>query len=230
MFKNIYPENIKLTMHWSDTQYETFVKDWEAIHLTYISEFRKSYILSDKSFELLLSLFFVSVQALKIPSTLDVKSALITILIFNVIYDDRVLNQTEDSIETLKEFLNNLVQKRLISNLTANTVAAFLNNFLNKGESSFYSDLVTQNDISFVRDLLISTNPVILDNKHVMYYYDNPHETIFSVKKPYPTPVQFFDSMFFVSRSINCKFLRGLYMERVYRLMETQAKKSIFPF
>ena len=125
MFKNIYPENIKLTMHWSDTQYETFVKDWEAIHLTYISEFRKSYILSDKSFELLLSLFFVSVQALKIPSTLDVKSALITILIFNVIYDDRVLNQTEDSIETLKEFLNNLVQKRLISNLTANTVAAF---------------------------------------------------------------------------------------------------------
>ena len=95
MFKNIYPENIKLTMHWSDTQYETFVKDWEAIHLTYISEFRKSYILSDKSFELLLSLFFVSVQALKIPSTLDVKSALITILIFNVIYDDRVLNQTE---------------------------------------------------------------------------------------------------------------------------------------
>ena len=230
MFKNIYPENIKLTMHWSDTQYETFVKDWEAIHLTYISEFRKSYILSDKSFELLLSLFFVSVQALKIPSTLDVKSALITILIFNVIYDDRVLNQTEDSIETLKEFLNNLVQKRLISNLTANTVAAFLNNFLNKGESSFYSDLVTQNDISFVRDLLISTNPVILDNKHVMYYYDNPHETIFSVKKSYPTPVQFFDSMFFVSRSINCKFLRSLYMERVYRLMETQAKKSIFPF
>ena len=230
MFKNIYPENIKLTMHWSDTQYETFVKDWEAIHLTYISEFRKSNILSDKSFELLLSLFFVSVQALKIPSTLDVKSALITILIFNVIYDDRVLNQTEDSIETLKEFLNNLVQKRLISNLTANTVAAFLNNFLNKGESSFYSDLVTQNDISFVRDLLISTNPVILDNKHVMYYYDNPHETIFSVKKPYPTPVQFFDSMFFVSRSINCKFLSSLYMERVYRLMETQAKKSIFPF
>lgn len=230
MFKNLYPENIKLTMHWSDNQYEIFVKDWEAIHLTYISEFRKSYILSEKSFELLLSLFFVSVQALKVPSTLDVKAALIAVLIFNVIYDDRILNQTEDSIETLKEFLSNLVQKKLISKLTANTVVAFLTNFLDKGEGSFYSDLITQNDISFVRDLLISTNPVIVDNKHVMYYYDNPHESVFSVKKPYPTPVQFFDSMFFVSRSINCQFLRGLYMERVYRLMETQAKKSIFPF
>ena len=230
MFKNLYPENIKQTMHWSDTQYVTFVKDCESIHLTYISEFRKSFIFSEKSFELLLSLFFVSVQSLKIPSTLDVKASLITLLIFNIVYDDQVSNQTEDSVKALSEFLSNLVQKRIISSLTAKTVVAFLNNFLNKGEKPFYSDLVTQNDISFVRDLLISTNPVILNNRHVMYYYDNPHESVFSVNKPYPTPVQFFDAMFFVSRSIDSEFLRGLYVERLYRLMDTQAKKSIFPF
>lgn len=230
MLNNLYPENIKLTMHWNDSQFNTFIKAWEHLHKIHIGESRKSYIISEKYFELLLSLFFVSAQVLKTPGTLDVKSALLTLLVFHVVYDDKILNQTEDSIEILKEFLEDLVVNKLISKLTVNTVLAFLNNFLNKSEVSFYSDLVTQNDISFVRDLLISTNPVILNNKHVMYYYDNPHESTFSVNKPHPKPTQFFDAMFFVSRDIQDSFLRSLYTERLHRLMDTQAKKSIFPF
>lgn len=230
MFRNLYPENIKLTMHWSDDQYETFCDLWEAIHATYIAELRKSYIYSEKFFDLLLSLFFISVQTLNIPEHIDKKAALLTILLFNVMYDDRILVQTDDSIEVLSELLTRFVNKKLISSLTKRTVISLLEAFKKRELETYSSDLISDSDVSFIRDLLISTNPVIVDNRHVMFYYDNPHESTFAVNKPYPKPDQFFDTMFSISRTIDSKFFRGLYMERLYRLMDTQAKKSIFPF
>lgn len=230
MFRNLYSENIKLVMHWSEDQYEIFCDLWEAMHFTYISELRKSYVYSEDFFDLLLSLYFVSLQTFNVPLSIDKKASLLSLLLFNSVFDDKILHQSEESVEALSDFLRRLVDKKLISNLTRKTVVAVLDSFVKRDSVTYSSDIVTDKELSFIEDLLISTYPVILDNKHVMFYYDNPHNSKFAVSKPYPTPTQFFDAMFNVSRKIESEFLRKMYMERLYRLMDAQSKKSIFPF
>lgn len=230
MFRNLYSENIKLVMHWSEDQYEIFCDLWEAMHFTYISELRQSYVYSEDFFDLLLSLYFVSLQTFNVPLTIDKKASLLSLLLFNSVFDDKILHQSEESVEALSDFLRRLVDKKLISNLTRKTVVAVLDSFVKRDSVTYSSDIVTEKELSFIEDMLISTYPVILDNKHVMFYYDNPHNSKFAVSKPYPTPTQFFDAMFNVSRKIDSEFLRKMYMERLYRLMDAQSKKSIFPF
>ena len=63
-----------------------------------------------------------------------------------------------------------------------------------------------------------------------MFYYENPHEAIFLVKKPYPEYNEFFDAMFNRSNMILDELLRKIYVDRLYKLMNAQAKKNIFPF
>lgn len=230
MFRNLYSENIKSVMHWSEDQYEIFCDLWEAMHFTYISELRKSYVYSEDFFDLLLSLYFVSLQTFNVPLTIDKKASLLSLLLFNSVFDDKILHQSEESVEALSDFLRRLVDKKLISNLTRKTVVAVLDSFVKRDSVTYSSDIVTEKELSFIEDMLISTYPVILNNKHVMFYYDNPHNSKFAVSKPYPTPTQFFDAMFNVSRKIESEFLRKMYMERLYRLMDAQSKKSIFPF
>lgn len=224
MFDKLFKENIKLTMNWDTYQFDSFVSSWKDLHSFHFSE-RKSHLNTEAYHELTLSLFFISLQLDLENKIKDRKSILLSLLLFYSVSEDRLLKQTEESLYIINEYIQHLVASKVISIPCGKNTYAFLYSFFD-----YVPDAVLESDRVFINDILISTDPVVVDRKHAMFYYDNPQESIFAVKKPYPTPTQFFDEMFKTSGQIQSKMLKGFYVERLHRLMDTQAKKSIFPF
>lgn len=224
MFDKLYKENLKLLMNWDDSQFNSFVTSFKNLHSFHFSE-RKSLMHTEAYFELTLSLFFISLQLDLENKIKDRKSILLSLLLFYAVNEDKLLRQTEESLHILNEYIQHLVASKLISIPCGKNTYAFLYSFFDHS-----SDTLLESDRVFINDILISTDPVVVDRRHAMLYYDNPQESIFAVKKPYPTPTQFFDEMFKTSGQIQSKMLKGFYVDRLHRLMDTQAKKSIFPF
>lgn len=227
----VFENNIKDVMGWNDKKLEIFKINWMKAHEIHILSQRSAFIYSKDYFEFLLSLFFTICQIdldLK-TKVVDKKIVLLTLVCFYLVNDTSLNRQTPTSIQTLSYFLNELVGLGLITKENALKTTILLGCFI-QAEDDVASDYVSQVDIKLVSALLISSNPIIVSKNHAMFYYDNPQQSTFLVKKPYPTPVAFFDEMFEVSRTISDSFLRTLYLERLSRLMETQNKKSIFPF
>lgn len=227
----VFENNIKDVMGWNDKKYELFEINWGKAHEIHILSQRSAFIYSKDYFEFLLSTFFTICQIdldLK-TKVVDKKVVLLTLVCFYLVNDTSLNRQTPTSIKTLSYFLNELVGLGLITKESALKTTILLGCFI-QAEEDIASDYVSQVDIRLVSDLLNSSNPIIVSKNHAMFYYDNPQKATFLVKKPYPTPVDFFDGMFEVSRTISDSFLKTLYLERLSRLMETQNKKSIFPF
>lgn len=211
-------------MNWDDSQFTSFVTSFKKLHSTNFAD-RKTLLHTEAYFELTLSLFFISLQLDLENKIKDRKSILLSLLLFYSTSEDNLLRQTQESLHTLNEYIQHLVASKLISIPCGKNTYAFLYSFFDHS-----SDTLLESDRVFINDILISTDPVVVDRRHAMLYYDNPQESIFAVKKPYPTPTQFFDEMFKTSGQIQSKMLKGFYVDRLHRLMDTQAKKSIFPF
>lgn len=225
MFDKLFRENIKTTMHWSDIQFDLFVHLWKELHTQNVTSIKKSYIYTPEYFELILSLYFIVLQLDLKEEITERKAILLCVLLFYAVSEEQIGKQSEHSLEVLSSFLLHLLHHKLISIPCLKYTLALLNSF-----SDTSTDILSDKDYSLLLDLLTSTNPIVVDRKHAMFYYDNPQESIFAVKKPYPTPTQFFDEMFKISGRIQSKMLKGFYVDRLHRLMDTQAKKSIFPF
>ena len=228
-FDTMFRESIKLSMNWDDNQFNKFCNYWNNAHSTYITDQRKSYIYTNKYFETLLDLFFTKIQLDLTNKIVDRKAILITILIFYLVDDTKLYHQNLQSIDIIKTFLNTLLDVKLISITCRNKILSFLYCF-NSAFDLTLVDTIIQSDLNFLQDLLSSTDPIIIKNGHTMFYYENPREAIFLVKKPYPEHNEFFDAMFNRSNMILDESLRKIYVDRLYKLMNAQAKKNIFPF
>lgn len=223
--------NIGGVMGWDDQKFQSFLINWEKAHEIHITSQRSSFMYSKEYFDFLLPLFFVINQMdLNLGTkVVDAKTVLLTLLCFYLVNDTTLNRQTETSLQILKVFLASLVELNLISRETMSNTNTLLRTFLSENEE-VVSDRVHPIDVQLVKDLLTSANPIIVSKSHAMFYYDEPGKATFLVKKPYPKPVDFFDEMFKVSQTIANTFLRSLYSERLHRLMDTEHKKSIFPF
>lgn len=227
LFKN----NIQDIMGWNDQKFELFLLNWTRTHEIHITSQRSAFIYSKAYFDFLLPLFFTICQIdlnLK-TKVVDKQVVLLTLLSFYLVNDVSLSKQSPSSLVILKVFLNSLKDLGLITETAVTKTNILLTTFSVQDEE-VVSDLVSSIDIELVRDLLISSNPVLVSKHHAMFYYEEPSKATFLVKKPYPTPVEFFDEMFRLSQTIADRFLRDLYSHRLHKLMEAQYKKSIFPF
>lgn len=227
LFKN----NIQDIMGWNDQKYETFILNWTKTHEIHITSQRNPFMYSQAYFDFLLPLFFTICQIdLNLQTkVVDKQVVLLTLLSFYLINDVSLSKQTPSSLIILRVFLQSLKDLGLITEAAVTKTSILLSTFASHHEE-VVSDLVSSVDIELVRDLLVSANPVLVSKQHAMFYYEEPSKATFLVKKPYPTPVEFFDEMFRVSQTIADRFLRDLYANRLHKLMEAQYKKSIFPF
>lgn len=218
-------------MGWTDQQFEIFKLNWDKAHEIHISSVRPTFMYSKEYFDFMLPLFFVMQQIdLGLGTKIvDKKTVLLTLLSFYLVNDTTLNRQTETSLQILKVFFNSLKDLGLIDERTMSNTNILLRTFLPENEE-VVSDKVHPGDRELVKDILISANPLILSKSHAMFYYEDPHKATFLVKKPYPKPVEFFDEMFKVSQTIANTLLRSLYSERLHKLMDTEHKKSIFPF
>ena len=219
-------------MRWDDHKYNEFYINWERTHAIHILSQRSAFMFSKEYFDFLLPLFFTICEIdLNTGSRVQNKQVvLMTLLCFYLVSDTSLSKQNSTSIEQLRIFLNSLVDLKLISKDISSKTCVMLSTFLPDQDDVITTDLISKLDVDLVKDLLTSSNPILLNRNHAMFYFDEPHKTTFLVKKPYPKPVDFFDEMFRVSQTIADSFLRTLYSERLHRLMEAQYKKSIFPF
>lgn len=227
LFKN----NIQDIMGWNDQKFELFLLNWTRTHEIHITSQRTAFMYSKAYFDFLLPLFFTICQIdlnLK-TKVVDKQVVLLTLLSFYLVNDVSLSKQTPSSLIILRVFLQSLKDLKLISEAAVTKTSILLSTFSTSNED-VSSDLVSSVDIELVRDLLVSANPVLVSKQHAMFYYEEPGKATFLVKKPYPTPVEFFDEMFRVSQTIADRFLRDLYANRLHKLMEAQYKKSIFPF
>lgn len=226
----LYQNNIKEIMGWSDNSFEVFLLNWKKTHEIHITSSRPAFIYSDDYFHFLLPMFFVICQTDFNSKTkvVDKKVVLLTLLTFYLTYDVALTKQSVQTVETIKIFLNSIKDLKLINEDLVRKTTSLLSLFIVTDEE-YQSDLISKVDFNLVKDLLISSNPIIVDKSHAMFYYDQPSKTTFLSKKPYPKAEQFFDEMFAVSQTITDNFLRTLYSERLSRLMETQYKTYIFP-
>lgn len=225
MFDKLFKQNIKSTMNWNDSQFDMFYCLWKDLHYFNVTSTKKAFMCTEAYFELILSLFFITLQTDLKEEHKEKKSILLCVLLFYSASEELIGKQSEESLNILSEFLLTLVDKKLIPIPCLKYTLSLLHSF-----NEFSSDSIKESDRILLSDLIISSDPIVVNRKHAMFYYDIPQESMFAVKKPYPTPVDFFDAMFNTSRQIQSKMLRGFYVERLNRLMDTQAKKSIFPF
>lgn len=227
-FEKTYRENIKHTMNWDDQQFDKFSKTWLYFYNKENPKTPYMSFLTSKYFDLLLSNYFVKIQMDITNQYENKKAMLIFLLIFYNVSAQFLSRKTEQDSKVLIQLLTTLMNDKLISVKCRTTVTAFLLYFTDEWQT--VPDSVLQSDLDLLEDLLTSSDPIELQNNHRMFYFEHPEESKFAVKKPYPTPENFFDEMFKMSRYIKDSLLRKLYVERLYKLMKAQYKNSIFPF
>ncbi len=227
-FEKTYKENIKHTMNWNDQQFDKFSKTWLYFYNKENPKTLNTSFLTPAYFDLLLSNYFVKIQMDVTNKFENKKAMLIFLLIFYSTNSQYLTKKTEQDAKVLLKLITTVTEDKLISIKCSNNISAFLSYFTE--DWGTVSDSILQSDFDFLEDLLISSDPVELQNNHRMFYFEHPEQSKFVVKKPYPTPENFFDEMFKTSRYIKDSLLRNLYVERLHKLMKAQYKNSIFPF
>lgn len=227
-----FRNNIKSLLNINDSQFDSFHTCWKNHLENNIGKNRLPLICSEKYMEALLSLFFVyrQIDCGTRTKIVDDKSVFLTVISFYIAEDVKLTVQTDSSVAKLWMFLDELFDKGLIKQTTLRNTKAYLNAI---NSPMTFSDSVNVVDIKAIEDLIVSTNPVTVRNKALMFYYGEPMKTYFKYSKeeaPTFTPEQFFDASFKISQTIHDTFLRELYIANLHHLMETQANKNIFPF
>lgn len=227
-FEKEYKENIKHTMNWNDQQFDKFSKTWLYFYNKENPKTPYMSFLTPEYFDTLLSNYFVKIQMDLTNQFENKKAMLIFLLIFYNVSSQHLSKKTEQDSKVLIKLLTSLMEDKLISVKCRTIVTAFLLYFTTEWET--VPDSILQSDLNLIEDLLISSDPVEIQDNHRMFYFERPEQSKFVVKKPYPTPENFFDEMFKMSRYIKDSLLRELYVQRLHKLMKAQHKNSIFPF
>ena len=227
-FEKEYKENIKHTMNWNDQQFDKFSKTWLYFYNKENPKTPYMSFLTPEYFDTLLSNYFVKIQMDVTNQFENKKAILIFLLIFYNVSSQHLSKKTEQDSKVLVKLLTSLMEDKLISVKCRTIVTAFLLYFTTEWET--VPDSILQSDLNLIEDLLISSDPIEIQDNHRMFYFERPEQSKFVVKKPYPTPENFFDEMHKMSRYIKDSLLRELYVQRLHKLMKAQHKNSIFPF
>ena len=227
-----YRNSIKDLFIWNDTKYDKYVELWHKHFSENITNSRPALIFSEKHMEHLLALFFVTQQmdAGSKSKLIKDKTVFLSLVTFYIAEDVRLSVQTDESLEKISKFLNELFDNSLIKQTDVRDTEVLLQSFHANG---YISDIISPIDLKLVADIITSTNPVVVMGKACMFYFGDPMKTYFKYNKQESslfTPEQFFDASFRNSQLIHDKFLRELYIANLHHLMDVQANKHIFPF
>lgn len=227
LFDKTHRESIKSLMNWDEDKYNMFCDQWTFTLSTVFCE-RKNVIYSENYFSNLLDLFFTRIQLDVTDSIQNKKSVLLCLLTFYLFSDSELSALSEEHFDSLLMFYNFLLSQNLISIPCIKNSTSLLSFFI-KSDTLHVGDSSHNSSYNLLTDLLSFTDPVSV-GPHYVILFEKPDQTIFLVKKPYPNHEHVFDAIFQRSLKIKDSFLKSIYMSRLHSIMETQYKKSIFPF
>lgn len=230
----LFRSNIQELYNWSDHRFDQFVNLWEAELQENIGQYRLPFIYTKGYMHSLLSLFFViKQQDLNLKRYIVEEKGFFLALVTFYIVEDLVLQQQSDNmLSAVSSFYKKLENLKLVSSkdiLIANSLL-FL---FSKAESVNVADSVVTSDALLLRDMLLYNDPVVVLNRSCMFYYGEPKKTLFKFLKEDVnslTPELFFDKCFSTSQKIHNTFIKRLFIENYFLLMEVQGKDKIFPF
>lgn len=230
----LFRSYVKEIYNWSDVRFDHFTSLWEKELHANIGQHRLPFIYTKEYINSLLSLFFVvRQQDLNTKRFLvEEKGFFLALMTFYIVEDLVLQQQSSKSLEKTAEFLKKLEDVNLITSrdrLMANSLL-FL---FSPAESVNVADSVVTSDAILLRDMLLFNDPVVVMNRSCMFYYGEPKKTLFKFLKEDVnslTPELFFDKCFSTSQKINNTFIKQLFIENYFHLMDVQGKSKIFPF
>ena len=230
----LFRSNIKELMSWSDTKFDLFVSLWEEELKENIGQYRLPFIYTTEYIESLLSVFFVVRQLdLGTKSYIqDERGFFIALISFYLIEDLKLQQQSSNTLEKSSKFFLKLENAKLIT-LKDKLIASSLLFLFSPADTINVADSVVTSDAVLLKDMLLLNDPTVVMNRSCMFYYGKPEKTLFKFLKEDVnslTPTLFFDKCFSTSQRIHNTFIKRLFIENYFLLMEVQGKNRIFPF
>lgn len=230
----LFRSNVKEIYNWSDVKFDLFTSLWEEELKTNIGQTRLPFIYTKEYMNSLLSVFFViKQQDLNLKRYLvDEKGVFMALVTFYIVEDLVLQQQSSNALAKVGEFLLKLENKKLITSRDRSMVNSILFLF-SPAESVNVSDSVVTSDAVLLRDILLYNDPIVVLNRSCMFYYGEPMKAKFKFLKEDVnslTPELFFDKCFITSQRIHNTFIKQLFIENYFNLMEVQGKSRIFPF
>lgn len=230
----LFRSHVKEIYNWSDIKFDLFTSLWEEELKTNIGQTRLPFIYTKEYIHSLVSLFVVlRQQDLNTKRYIaDEKGFFLALVTFYIVEDLMLQQQSSNSLSKIGEFLNKLEDKKLITSqdkLIANSLL-FL---FSQSDSTNASDSIVTSDAILLRDILLYNDPIVILGRSCMFYYGDPKKTLFKFLKEDVnslTPELFFDKCFATSQKIHNTFIKQLFIENYFLLMDVQGKSKIFPF
>jgi hypothetical protein len=234
MIQLFYSENIKELMKWQDKQYLLFISSFDQA-FNYYKPTDKSKIYDDNYLEYSLSLFFIINQlsyTINSPKIYNNRALFLTYLCYYLVEENHLQTQTQNSIEHLKVFFQNLQLAELIPESVVVHAIRILNYHIDK--ETIASDDGSYSDYRLLTDLILSSDPVLYRQNGragIMRFPFSYRDIKFRVGNNPPTPQDFFSSMHKVCNRIQSNYLRYNYLDRLTTVMDLQSKgKLIFKY